>query len=59
MANRVYLVNQGHRALLVIQENLVRMVQMVLKDRKENRVTVDQLDHKAYLEPQEKRVVLV
>lgn len=59
MANRVYPVNQGHRVLLVIQENLVRMVQMVLKDRKENRVTVDQLDHKAYLEPQEKRVVLV
>lgn len=59
MANRVYPVNQGHRALLVIQENLVRMVQMVLKDRKENRVIVDQLDHKAYLEPQEKRVVLV
>lgn len=43
----------------MIQENLVRMVQMVLKDRKENRVTVDQLDHRAYLEPQEKRVVLV
>lgn len=41
MANRVYPVNQGHRVLLVIQENLVRMVQMVLKDRKENRVTVD------------------
>lgn len=59
MANRVYPVNQGHRVLLVIQENLVRMVQMVLKDRKENRVTVDQLDHKACLEPQEKRVVLV
>lgn len=59
MANRVYPVNQGHRVLLVIQENLVRMVQMVLKDRKENRVTVDQLDLKACLEPQEKRVVLV
>lgn len=56
MENRVYQVKEVNRVLLVTQEIMVLMVQMVLKDRKENRVILDQLDRKAYLDPQENRV---